>query len=62
MTFALLHQDNKWKESILVDFTGFNGAFPTGLTIGSAGHVFGGAENGGLHGGGFIFELLIPSD
>jgi uncharacterized repeat protein (TIGR03803 family) len=62
MTFALLHQDNKWKESVLVDFTGFDGAFPTGLTIGSPGHLFGGAEGGGRYGGGIIFELLVPSE
>jgi uncharacterized repeat protein (TIGR03803 family) len=62
MVFALLHQDGKWKEMILTDFTGFNGGISGGVTIDAAGHLYGGAQGGGRYGAGYVFEFLLSSE
>lgn len=57
-----------WRESVLWNFgNGLDGAYPTGLTIDTAGNLFGTTALGGAYvnqfgdGNGTVFELTPPS-
>jgi uncharacterized repeat protein (TIGR03803 family) len=59
--FRLTRNGNKWKESILHDFTGGgDGAFPEGLIFGPGGDLYGVAPAGGGLFGGLAYELSLP--
>ncbi len=50
--------DGSWSESVLLNFIGTNGLYPeTGLTLDSAGNLYGTTTSGGIAGYGTVFEL-----
>jgi uncharacterized repeat protein (TIGR03803 family) len=65
-TVFLLHQDpqaDRWTETVIHSFDndGTDGyAVSGGLLLTSTGHLYGTAANGGLDGGGIVYELLPP--
>jgi len=55
--------DGTWTESVLLNFTGANGLDPAaGLTLDSAGNLYGTTTSGGTTGYGTVFELSPNSD
>ena len=61
--FELIPQagGGRWKETVLLDFAGGNGASPeSALLFDSTGNLYGSTVSGGLYGGGTIYEL-VPS-
>jgi uncharacterized repeat protein (TIGR03803 family) len=51
-----------WKQTVLHNFTGADGASPRGtLTIDSAGNLFGATDAGGAYGNGTVFRLSPPA-
>jgi len=58
--FELIPQtDGRWKETVLLDFVGSNGATPeSALVFDSAGDLYGATFSGGLYEGGFLYELI----
>jgi hypothetical protein len=62
--FELIPQtDGHWKEKVLLNFAGSNGADPqSALIFDSAGDLYGATFSGGLYGGGFLYELIPSSN
>lgn len=58
VVFRLSPQTNgTWKYSVVHRFTGSDGNFPNGLTMGSQGNLFGTTQAGGKYGYGVVFEI-----
>ena len=63
MAFELSYHlsNEKWTESVINSFGGFNGENPTaGLTIGGSENFFGTTAAGGKYNHGTVFELEPP--
>jgi uncharacterized repeat protein (TIGR03803 family) len=55
--------DGTWKQTVLLSFTGADGAHPyTALTFDKTGNLYGTTAFGGTYGNGVVFKLAINSD
>ena len=60
--YKLTNTGSGWTESILHTFLALDGSYPIGgVILDSSGNVYGTAQNGGMFGGGTVFELT-PED